>query len=448
MTEDTKKKLVVPVYDVEDKPPLKEAIPLGIQHVLAMFAGNVTVPFIIANVLGLAIGERAFLIQCAMFVAGVATLVQANKIGPIGANLPIVQGTSFGFVPTAIAIGSAYGMSGILGASLIGGIFQAVLGFFLKPLRKFFAPVVTGTVLLAIGLSLLPTGINYAAGGVGSPTFGSMQNLGMAFLVMVIIIFFNQFFKGFISMVAILIGIVAGYLIAIPMGMINFEAVSNAAWIAFPMPFKYGFTFHWSAILAMLIMYVVTTVETVGDISGITVGGAGREATDAELSGGIIADGLGSSFAAIFNTLPNTSYSQNVGLVSFTGVVSRHVVTIGALFLVGFALLPKFGALVAVMPSAVLGGAAIIMFSMIATSGIVLLTKGELNRRNLLIVAVALGLGLGLGQVPAALAQFHENIRMIFAGSGIVVACTIALILNIILPKDTGREQTAKKEVA
>ncbi|MDW7673977.1 MAG: nucleobase:cation symporter-2 family protein [Bacillota bacterium] len=428
------------VYGVDEKPPLKEAVPLGLQHVLAMFAGNVTVPIIIAGVLGLTVGERAFLIQSAMLVAGIATLIQANRIGPVGANLPIVQGTSFGFVPTSIAIGTQFGLSGILGAAFIGGLFQAVLGFFLKPLRKFFPPIVTGTVLLTIGLSLLPTGINYAAGGVGAADFGSLSNLALAGIVLAIIVFFNQFFKGFLSMAAILIGIVVGYIIAIPMGKVDFSSVGNAAWFAFPTPLQYGLTFHWAAITAMLIMFIVTTVETVGDISGITVGGAGREATDKELSGGIIADGLGSSFAAIFNALPNTSYSQNVGIVSFTGIMSRYVVTIGAFFLIAAALFPKLGAIIAVMPQSVLGGAAIIMFAMIATSGITLISKDELNRRNLLIVAVALGLGLGLGSVPDALKYFPEEIRLIFAGSGIVVACLVSLLLNVILPKEEARQ--------
>ena len=427
------------VYDVDDKPPLKEAVPLGLQHVLAMFAGNVTVPIIIAGVLGLTVGERAFLIQCAMLVAGITTLIQANRIGPVGANLPIVMGTSFGFLPTSIAIGGQFGLSGILGAAFVGGFFQATLGFFLKTLRKYFVPVVTGTVLLTIGLSLMPTGINYFAGGVGAADFGSFSNLFLGFLVLVIVIVCNQFFKGFISMAAILIGIVVGYIVAIPMGKVNFAPVAEAAWFAIPTPLQYGMTFHWAAIAAMLIMYIVTTVETVGDISGITAGGAGREATDKELSGGIIADGLSSSFAAIFNALPNTSYSQNVGIVSFTGVMSRYVVTIGALFLIAAALFPKLGALIAVMPQSVLGGAAIIMFAMIATSGIVLITKTPLNRRNLLIVAVALGLGLGLGSVPNALQYFPESIKLIFAGSGIVIAALVSLFLNIILPEDTGR---------
>ncbi|MTI95281.1 MAG: purine permease [Firmicutes bacterium] len=442
--------IVEPVYDVEDKPPLNEAIPLGIQHVLAMFGGNVAVPIIIAGALGLTIGEQTFLIQCAMLVAGITTLLQTNRIGRVGAKLPVVQGTSFGFLPTAIAIGTTpgFGLPAILGATFVGGFFQMILGFFLKPIRKLFAPVVTGTVVLAIGLSLMPTGINYVAGGAGAEDFGSPQNLALAALVLVVVIIANQFFKGFISMAAILIGIVVGYIVAIPMDMIDFGPVGAAEWFAIPRPLEFGMSFHWAAIVPMLIMYLVTTVETVGDISGITMGGAGREATDEELSGGVMADGIASSFAGIFNSLPNTSYSQNVGIVAFTGVMSRYVVSIGALFLIAFALFPKFGALVSVMPQSVLGGAAIIMFAMIATSGIVLISQGEMNRRNLLVVAVALGLGLGLGSVPEALAQLPEEVGMIFSGSGIVVACLVAVILNLVLPKDVGRETRRDKKAS
>jgi NCS2 family nucleobase:cation symporter-2 len=428
-------------YDLDGKPPLVEAIPLGLQHVLAMFAGNVTVPIVIAGVLGLASGELTFLIQAAMFVAGVTTILQANKIGPVGANLPIVMGTSFGFMPTIIAVGPQYGLAAILGASFVGGIFQAFLGYFLKPLRKLFPPIVTGTVLLTIGLSLLPTGIMYAAGGapVGGPNFGSFENLFLAGIVLATILVFNQFTKGFMKMAAILAGIIVGYLVAIPMGKVSFAKVGEAAWFAFPAPLQYGLEFHWPVIAALLVMYVVTTVETIGDISGITVGGAGREATDKELQGGIIADGLSSSFAAIFNALPNTSYSQNVGIVSFTKVMSRYVVTIGGIFLIFAGMVPKLGAVVAAMPMSVLGGAAIIMFAMIATSGIVLIGKDTLNQRNLLIVAVSLGLGLGFSQMSAALQFMPDSIKALFAG-GIVLACFVAIILNQIFPKEEAVE--------
>lgn len=441
MGENLNKTVSTSKYDIDGKPPLKEAIPLGIQHVLAMFAGNVTVPIVIATTLGLATGELTFLIQCAMFVAGVTTILQANRIGPVGANLPIVMGTSFGFMPTVQALGPSYGLGAILGAGLVGGIFQAFLGYFLKPLRKLFPPIVTGTVLLTIGLSLLPTGILYVAGGAPptAPTFGSFENLGLAGIVLVTILVFNQYTKGLFKMTSILVGIIVGYIVAIPMGKVNFAPVADAAWFAIPMPMQYTFEFHWPVIFAMLIMFIVTTVETIGDISGITVGGAGREATDKELSGGIMADGLSSSFAAIFNALPNTSYSQNVGIVAFTKVMSTYVVTIGGIFLILAGMVPKLGAVVSAMPMPVLGGAAVVMFSMIATSGIVLIGKDKLTQRNLLIVAVALGLGLGFSQQTLALQYLPESIQALFAG-GIVVSCLVALVLNQIFPQEKEAE--------
>ena len=432
------------VYQLDGVPPLKSAIPLGIQHILAMFAGNVAPLFIIANALNLPVEERAYLIQCAMFVAGIATLIQLYPIGPIGAKLPIVQGTSFGFVPTSLAISAKYGLAGVLGASLIGGIFEMIIGAFLKPLRKYFPPIVTGTVLLSIGLSLLPTGIKYFAGGAGASDFGSMKNLFLGTVVLITILFFKQFTKGISSKSSILIGLVVGYLVAIPLGKVNFTAVSQAGLFAFPTPFKYGLTFKMDAIVAMLLMYIVTAVETVGDISGITMGGANREATDKELSGGVMADGFGSIFAAMFNVLPNTSYSQNVGLVALTGVMNRFVVAIGAVFLIAAGLFPKVGAVVAIMPQSVLGGAAIVMFAMIAISGINLITKESLTGKNSIIVAVALGLGFGLGSVPEALVNLPEAVKMIFGGSGIVVSGTIALFLNLILPENP--EETPLKK--
>ncbi|SDL04033.1 uracil-xanthine permease family protein [Natronincola ferrireducens] len=437
------------IYSIDGIPSLGTAIPLGLQHVLAMFAGNVTPLIIIANALGLPIEERTFLIQAAMFVAGITTLIQLYPIGPIGAKLPIVQGTSFGFLPTCLAISAKYGLAGVLGASFIGGFVEIFLGVFLKPLRKYFPPVVTGTVLLSIGLSLLPTGIRYFAGGVGTPDFGSFSNLLLGTIVLATILFFKQFTKGITSMSAILIGLLVGYAVAIPMGKVNFEVVGAAGWVAFPTPLKYGMTFHMDAIIAMLLMYIVTAVETVGDISGITIGGANREATDKELAGGVMADGLGSSIAAIFNVLPTTSFSQNVGIVALTGIMNRFVVAVGAVFLIAAGLFPKVGAVVAIMPQSVLGGAAIVMFSMIAISGINLITKDSLKGKNSITVAVAMGLGFGLGSVPEALVNLPEAMKLIFGGSGIVVTGLIAIFLNIILPED--QEETTivlQKKVA
>lgn len=431
---------ITPLYDVDDVPPLKEAIPLGIQHVLAMFASNVSVPITVAMAVGLTVADRAYLAQCAMLVAGIATFFQARPIGPIGAKLPVVMGTSSGFLPVCLSIAQQYGMPVLIGASFVGGFLEMFLGSFLKTLRRFFPPVVTGTVVLTIGLSLLSIGVTNAAGGFGAEDFGSFSNLALAGIVFIITVVIHQAGKGFLGASSILIATIIGFLVAIPMGKVDFSPVAEAGWFSFPTPLSYGIAFEWPAILAMLFMYIVTTVETVGDISGITMGGAGREATDRELSGGVFADGFFSSFAAIFNALPNTSFSQNVGLISFSGVMSNYVVKIGAIFLILCGLFPKIGALIAIIPMPVFGGGLMIMFAFIATSGMTLIASGGLTKRNMLIVAASLSLGLGLSGVPNALQYFPEGVKLIFSGAGIVPACIVALILNIVLPADKKRE--------
>jgi NCS2 family nucleobase:cation symporter-2 len=430
------------IYQLDGRPSLGTAIPLGIQHILAMFVGNVTPIIIICNVLGLPVEQKAFLIQCAMFVAGVVSLIQCYPIGPVGARLPIIMGTSFGFLPVCLAIAGKYGLPAVLGASLVGGIFEVFLGIFLKRIRKYFPPLVTGIVILAIGLSLVGTGMKYFAGGVGAADFGSAQNLLLGTIVLVIILGLKHFTKGITSMSSVLIALIIGYLIAIPMGKVDFTAVANANWISFPVPLKYGIEFHLDAIISMMVMFVITTVETVGDTCGITSGGLGRTATDREISGSVMADGIGSSFAAIFNVLPNTSYGQNVGIVNMTKVVNRFCIATGAVFLIIAGLFPKVGAIMAIMPASVLGGAAVIMFSMMVVSGINQITEEPLTNRSNTILAVSIGLGVGFALVPDAVQYFPELPKMLFSGSGVAVAAGIAILLNIILPKDKIESET------
>jgi xanthine permease len=424
------------VYELDGMPPLKTAIPLGIQHVLAMFVGNVAPLIIISNALGLPVSEKTFLIQCAMFVAGVATLIQCYPIGPIGARLPIVMGTSFAFVPTSLIIGAKYGMEGILGASLVAAIVQIAVGVSLKHLKKFLPPLVTGTVVLSIGLSLLPVGINYFAGGVGSSDFGSSSNLLLGTIVLVTIIFFKQFTKGLTSISSILIGLVIGYIVAIPMGKIDFSEVMMASWISIPTPFKYGFEFHLDAILPMAFLYIVSALESIGNISAITKGGADREPSAKEISGGIIADAVDSIIGAVFNVPPNTCFGQNAGIIAMTKVINRFVVAIGGVFLILAGIFPKLGTIVALMPPSVLGGAAVMMFGMISISGINLIMSEPLGERNSVIVALSLGVGVGLSQVPGALEKMPHIIQLVFGESGIVLVALIAIVLNIVLPKD------------
>ena len=452
-------------YSFEGDMPLGQAIPLGLQHVLAMFVGNLTPLLIIGGACGIMGGTefvnlQISLLQNAMIIAGIVTLVQLYGIGPCGGKVPIIMGTSSGFIgvfsSVVATMGSgvvAYGA--IMGASIIGGFFEGILGFFLKPLRRFFPSVVTGTVVLSIGLSLIAVGINSFGGGFKTKDFGSMENLGLGLFVLIVILLFKHGTKGFFSSSSILFGIIAGYIAAFIMGLVlpttgvtakgvtftkswvlNWDKVASAGWFAIPDFMPVDIIFDMRAIIPVCIMFIVTAVETVGDISGVMEGGMEREATDKELAGGVICDGLGSSFAALFGVLPNTSFSQNVGLVAMTKVVNRFALATGAVFLILCGLIPKLGALVSIMPQSVLGGAAVMMFSSIVVSGIQLITKEKLTPRNLTIVAVALGVGYGMGANPGILAHAPSAIKLIFGGSGIVPAALVAIILNIVLPQD------------
>lgn len=451
-------------FELDGKLPLSQAIPLGLQHVLAMFVGNLTPLLIITGACGMAGGEFAelqlSLLQNAMLIAGIVTLVQLFSIGPVGGKVPIIMGTSSGFIGvfrsvTASMGGGVIAYGAIMGASIIGGIFEGILGFFLKPLRKFFPSVVTGTVVLSIGLSLISVGINSFGGGNTANDFGSVENLLLALFVLVVILIFKHGTKGALSTSSILIGIVCGYIAAFIMGLVlpktginadgveftkgwvlNWQKVADAKWFEIPAILPVKPVFDLRAIIPVLIMFIVTAVETVGDISGVMEGGLDREATDKELSGGVICDGLGSSFAALFGVLPNTSFSQNVGLVAMTKVVNRFALATGAIFLILCGLCPKLAAIVSIMPQSVLGGAAVIMFSSIVVSGIQLITKTPLTPRNLTIVSVALGVGYGMGANADILAHAPQVIQLVFGGSGIVPAAMVAILLNILLPKE------------
>lgn len=440
---DEKVRRMSSIYELDGRVPLRQAIPLGIQHVLAMFLGNISPLLIICGMLQMDSGVKTTLIQNSMFIAGVATLIQLYPVWKVGSRLPVVMGTSSGFIGTAKSIGASYGYAAIMGASLIGALLEILLGFFIKPLKKLFPPIVTSLVIISIGLSLLSVGIRYFGGGSGAADFGDPKHLLVGTIVIVVIVALKQFTKGFLSVSAILLGIVAGYIAAVCMNMVDFTQVAEAAWFSLPKPFVMGFEFNPSAIIAMCIMFVATAVETVGDISGITNGGLDREPTDRELSGGVIADGVGSLIASLFGVLPNTSFSQNVGLVAVTKVVNRFVIMTGAVFLLLMGFIPKLSAVFAVMPQSVLGGAAVVMFSMILVSGLRSLSRLNLDGRNGMIIALSIGLGVGIGNVPEVLAQLPEWVGQIFAQNGIIMTFVIATALNLILPKD--REETQRK---
>lgn len=452
-------------YDFYGKMPFRKAFPLGLQHVMAMFVGNLTPILIITGACGIGSGTefaevQVALLQNAMLVAGIVTLIQLYAIGPVGGKVPIIMGTSSGFIGVFNSVAGVMGggilaYGAILGASLIGGLFETVLGFMLKPLRRFFPAVVTGTVVLSIGLSLISVGVGSFGGGSSAKDYGSMENLLLGTLVLVVIIALKHGTKGMTSVSSILIGIIVGYIVAAIMALVlpttgvtaegveytkawvlNWDKVAQAKWFAVPALMPVKLVFDPRAIVPVLIMFVVTAVETVGDISGVIEGGMAREATDSELSGGVVCDGVGSSLASLFGVLPNTSFSQNVGLVTMTKVVNRFALATGAVFLILCGLFPKLSALISIMPQSVLGGAAVMMFSSIVVSGIGLITKEKMTVRNTTIVSVALGLGYGLGANSGVLAGLPQSVQLIFGGSGIVPAALVAIILNIVLPKE------------
>ena len=437
-------------------PPLYKAVPLGVQHVLAMFVSNVTPAIIVAGAAGFGFGSGSpdfpnliYMLQMSMFFAGVATLLQTITFGPVGAGLPIVQGTSFAFIPIMIPLVAGKGvdaMAAVMGGILVGGLFHAALGTVIGRIRFALPPLVTGLVVTMIGLALVRVGVQYAAGGVpamGTDQFGNLQSWSVALVVIFVTLGLKFFARGLLSVSAVLLGLMAGYVVAYALGMVSFDAIGTAAPFALPNPLHFGLEFTAAAIIGFCAMAFVSAVETVGDVSGITKGGAGREATEREIEGATYADGIGTAVSGLFGALPNTSFSQNVGLIAMTGVMSRHVVTIGALFLILAGLFPKVGAVISTIPIEVLGGGVIVMFGMVVAAGISMLSDVLWNRRNMVIFAIALSLGLGLQLEPTALQHLSDTPRVLLT-SGILPAAAIAIVLNLILPRDLVGEASQK----
>ncbi|WP_370303768.1 uracil-xanthine permease family protein [Pseudooceanicola sp.] len=454
--------------DPDYMPALVKAVPLGIQHVLSMFVSNVTPAIIVAGAAGFGFGsnspdfpELLYMIQMSMLFAGIATLLQTVGAGPVGARLPVVQGTSFAFIPIMIPLVAGRGvdaLAALYGGVLLGGLFHALLGTVIGRIRFALPPLVTGLVVTMIGLALVKVGIEYAAGGVpakasGAASYGGLRSWSAALVVIFVTLGLKFFARGMLSVSAVLLGIIAGYIYALGIGMLSFEAIgqswSRAAAFALPQPFKYGFEFSAAALIGFCLMAFVSAVETVGDVSGIAKGGAGREATDKEIQGATYADGIGTAIAGCFGALPNTSFSQNVGLIAMTGVMSRHVVTLGALFLILCGLVPKVGGLIRTVPIEVLGGGVIVMFGMVVAAGVSMLSDVTWNRRNMVIFAVALSVGLGLQLevmnlapgAPNALQHLPDTLRILGA-SGILPAALIAIVLNLLLPEELASEAT------
>ncbi|POZ88072.1 MULTISPECIES: uracil-xanthine permease family protein [Petrotoga] len=425
------------LYKLEDKPPFYETVVLSIQHVLAMFVGIITPPLIIAGVADLNPLETGYFVSMALIISGVTTFFQVKQLGPFGSGLLAVQGTSFTFVPMAIVAANVGGLPLVLGMALITSPVEMILSRFLTQTRKIFPPVVSGTVVMLIGLGLIRVAITDIGGGAGATNFGSAQNLSMALFVLLVIVIANVYGKGIIKVGAIAIGLVVGYLVAIPLGMVNFAPIVEAGWVTVPIPLKYGLSFNWALIIPWILAYIITTIETVGDLTAIAEVSCEPiegEVHDKRLKRGVLLDGVGSALAAIFNTLPNTTFSQNTGVIQFSKIASRVVGYGVALVLILLGIFPKIGALVSVMPKPVLGGATIALFGMVAMAGMRIAVKDGLNDKKMFILAFSLALGLGVTFRPDIVNQLPEWMSVIFS-SNITVGFLTAFILNLIIPE-------------
>ena len=419
------------IYGVDDDLDLPKKVLFGLQHIFAAFGGIIVVPLVIATSLGFDSKVTTTLISASILGSGLATIIQAKGIFKVGARVACIMGTDFTFVSPAISVGSVLGLPGIIGATILGSLFEVILSFFIKPLMKFFPPLVTGTVVALIGLTLLPVSIDWAAGGAGSANYASLENLAVAMFVLIITLLLNNYGKGIISSASILIGIVVGYIVCIPLGLVDFTSVKEASWLSFPKILEFGVTFDAKAVMAFIPAYFVATIGTVGclkaigETSNIDIG-------DKRVAAGVLSDGVGSALGGLVGSCPNTSFSQNIGIISLTKVASRHVAVMAGILLVILGFLPKVAAIITGIPNPVLGGVGIMMFGTVAAAGIRTLSNIKLTERNLLIIAISMGLGLGVTFRPDVIHNLPEAIRMIFS-SGISTGTIAALILNAVL---------------
>ncbi len=438
------------IYGLNDKPPFVEAFLAALQHVLAVFVGIITPPLIICNAFGLGIEDTSYIVSMSLFISGVATFIQAKKIGPIGSGLLSIQGTSFTFLGPIIGAGMAAISGGaspaealalVFGVALAGSFIEMILSRFLDHARKIITPLVTGIVVTLIGLTLVKVGIISMGGGFGamkSGNFASFQSLALSFGVMAIIILLNRSKSKYLRMSSIFIGLLIGYIASIFLGLIDFNKLKDLPAITVPLPFKYGLGFSWSAFISIGIIYIITTIESIGDLTATsTVSGEPIEGDVyfKRISGGVLGDGFNSFLASIFNTFPNTTFSQNNGVIQLTGVASRYVGYFIAAILVIFGFFPIVGGIFKIMPEPVLGGATIVLFGTVAAAGIRILNSIKLTNRDMIILAVSLAMGLGVTLVPDILKNMPQMVKNIFA-SGITTGGIFAIFLNILLPKE------------
>ena len=429
------------IFQMDGIPKFSQALPLALQHVVAMIVGCVTPAIIVSNVANLSGADRVILIQAALVVSALSTLLQLFPIGKkgsfrLGAALPVIMGISFAYVPSMQSIAADFGIPAILGAQIVGGVVAFIVGAFVMQIRKFFPPLITGTVVFTIGLSLYPTAINYMAGGTSSPTYGSWQNWGIAFLTLVVVTVLNHFGKGIFKLASILIGIIVGYVVSLFFGMVDFASIGSAAAFQVPQPLHFGIMFEPSSCIAIAILFAINSIQAIGDFTATTSGSIDREPTDKELQGGIMGYGVTNILGALLGGLPTATYSQNVGIVTTTKVVNRCVLGLTAVILLAAGLIPKFSALLTTIPQCVLGGATVSVFASIAMTGMKLVMSEEMTYRNSSIVGLAAALGMGISQATAALSTFPSWVVTIFGRSPVVVATIVAVLLNIILPRE------------
>jgi len=436
MEKKTKETSMDNIYFLNGKVPVGKAVPFGLQHVLAMFVANIAPIMIVAGVCGLSPQDTANLIQTAMMIAGIGSLVQIFGIWKIGARLPIVMGISFTFVSIFCYVGPQYGYSAVIGAVIVGGLVEGLLGFFAKYWRKIIAPIVAACVVTAIGFSLLSVGANSFAGGNGSEDFGSWQNWVLGTFTLVACIAFNLLAKNHWKQLSVLFGLVCGYILALCMGMVDFSALQDVGIVALPKILPYKPTFNLSAIISVIMIFLVSATETIGDTSALTSTALNREATDEEISGSLACDGFVSSISALFGCMPITSFSQNVGLIAMTKVINRFTIATGAIIMIIAGLFPAVGAVLATLPEAVLGGCTIMMFGTIVVSGLQMIGNCGYSQRNITIAALSLSIGIGFTQVPEMFAIFPELIRTIFAENCVAVVFVAAIILNLVMPEE------------
>lgn len=427
------------LFQLTGKPTFGQAFPQAMQHVLAMLVGNITPPMLIASTLSLSAADQIMLTQAAMLIGGITTLLQLFPVLGFGMGLPSVMGVAFAYMPILTMIGTQYGIAAIFGSQLVAGFVSIFIGMFMGKIRRFFPPIVSGTVVLSIGLSLYETAITYMGGGSATQsagTFGSPQFWILAVVTLVVTLACSLFGKGYLKVSGMLIGIVVGYVIALFMGdIVDFSTFNDAGLISVPIPFHFGLEFHADAIIMMILMYVVQAVQTIGDVSSTAMGGFGREATDKELGGAIKGQSICGMIGAIIGGLPTDPYSQNVGLICTTKVVAKRVFLIVGVIMLAAGFCPKFGALMTTIPQPVLGGATVTVFAAITMSGIQLLGEQPMNYRNKLIVGISLAIGVGIDAVPDVL-QFCPQLAKNILGSSLMVSFLIVFILNIIVPED------------